>query len=394
LGGYFVKYAAQNLYMVTGSRAIETRERGYAHPMSLRNKASRIPDEVVDALHSAVINSAAPLARRYYKLKAQLLGLPTLAWSDRNAPMPFADTTKVPYAEAEKMVLAAYESFSPTLAGLVRQFIEQKRIDAPAVKGKRSGAFNSSTVLPGNIPASVTFLNYLGSPRDVMTLAHEVGHGVHSMLAGKTQGVLMMEYPMAYAETASVFGELTTFNFLIKELKQKNDDEALLALVMGKLDDMMNTVVRQIGFSNFERRIHGMDESYTVWHEPKKLSVEEINTIWLATLAELYGKEGEVFTYKNTEHLWSYVSHFHRPFYVYAYAFGELLTQSIYAKKEELSARFEPLYLEMLSSGMTRDVVELTKPFGLDPTHTDFWTNGIRAGMETLLAEAETLAQK
>jgi oligoendopeptidase F len=203
-----------------------------------------------------------------------------------------------------------------------------------------------------------------------------------------------MEYPMAYAETASVFGEMTTFNFLVKELREKKDDKALLALLIGKLDDMMNTVIRQIGFSNFERRIHGMDELYSAWHDPKKLSVAELNEIWLTTLRELYGKDGEVFTYENTEHLWTYIPHFHNPFYVYAYAFGELLTQSIYAKKDELAERFEPLYLEMLSSGMTLDVVGLIKPFGLDPTQKDFWINGIRVGMGALVKEAEDLAQK
>jgi len=394
LSGHFAKYSAQNLYMVVGSRAVETRERGYANPMSLRNKASRIPDAVVDALHTAVMKEAAPLARRFYALKAQLLGLPKLAWSDRNAPMQFYNSLLIPFPIAVKTVLSAYKSFSPALADLVKEFVDKKRIDAPAVKGKRSGAFNSSTLISGNIPVSVTLLNYLGSQRDVMTLAHEVGHGVHSMLAGKALGILMMEYPMAYAETASVFGEMTTFNYLTKELKKKNETKELLGLIMGKLDDMMNTVVRQIGFSNFERRIHGMDESYTKWNEPKKLSVSEINSTWLSTLHELYGEDNDVFTYENTEHLWTYIPHFHNPFYVYAYAFGELLTQSIYAKKDELGARFEPLYLEMLSSGMTKDVVDLIKPFGLDPTRNEFWIDGVKSGIGRLIAEAEELSKK
>jgi oligoendopeptidase F len=162
LGGHFAKYSAQNLYMVVGSRATERRERGYTHPMSLRNKASRIPDAVVDALHEAVTNEGAPLAKRFYALKAKLLGLPQLAWSDRNAPMPFSDTTRIPFSKGVDTVLAAYESFSPTLSKLVKEFVDQKRIDAPVVKGKRRGAFNSSTALPDSGPVSYTFLNYLG----------------------------------------------------------------------------------------------------------------------------------------------------------------------------------------------------------------------------------------
>ena len=392
LKGVFAKYSAQTLYMITGTHAVEDAERGYENPMSSRNKSNRIPDSVVDALHTAVLKVAAPLAQRYYKLKAVHLGLQTLAWSDRNAPMPFSDTTLVPFEEATRIVLSAYESFSPTLADLVRQTIEDKRIDAPATKGKRGGAFNYSSVLPGHIPIAFTFLNYLGSSRDVMTYAHELGHGVHGLLAGKEQGPLMHDAPTAYCETASVFGEMTTFNFLKNRLREKGDKKALLALLMGKIDDALNTTVRQIGFSNFERRIHGMNATYTTWSEPKKLSVEELSTIWLKTLTELYGEDGVVFTYEHAELLWTYISHFHRPFYVYGYAFGELLTQSLYAKQESLGKDFEPLYLDMLKSGMTKDVVELLKPFDLDPTDERFWTDGIHMSLGTLIEEAEQLS--
>jgi oligoendopeptidase F len=315
-----------------------------------------------------------------------------LKWSDRNAPMPFADTTVVPFDKAMEIVLAAYGSFSPTLASLVKDFAATHRVDAPVAKGRRSGAYNCSLVLPGDIPTSFVFLNYLGSDNDVMTLAHELGHGVHGMLAGAAQGPLMAQAPIAYAETASVFGEMTTFNFLKKQLQEKNDTKALLALIMGKIDANLNTVVRQIGFSNFERRLHGMDAQYQTWTEPKKLSAEELDTIWLETLKEFYGNDGEIFIYENTEHLWTYVSHFHRPFYVYGYAFGELLTQSLYAQQSHFGDRFEPLYLELLRSGSTKNVMELLVPFELDPTKKDFWENGIRGGLEVLIQEAEHLA--
>ncbi len=394
LGGYFAKYSAQSLYVVTGEMAVERRERGYKNPMDGRNKSNRIPDEVVDALHEAVTTTAGTLARRYYALKAKLLGVEKLKWSDRNAPMPFADTTIVPFDKAMETVLAAYASFSPTLAGLVKDFSITHRIDAPVTKGRRGGAYNYSIVLPGDHPTSYVFLNYLGSNNDVMTLAHELGHGVHGMLAGAAQGTLMAQAPIAYAETASVFGEMTTFNFLKKQLQEKNDDKALLALIADKIEGNLNTVVRQIGFSNFERQLHGMDAGYKTWAEPKKLSAEELDTIWLKTLKELYGNDGEIFTYENSEHLWTYVSHFHRPFYVYGYAFGELLTQSLYAQQPSLGDRFEPLYLDLLRSGSTKNVVELLAPFGLDPTKKDFWENGINVSLAAMIQETEDLAKK
>ena len=394
LAGAFAKYSAQTLYMVAGEEAVERKERGYRHPMEARNKLNRISDEAVTALHRAVTETAAPLARRYYTLKASLLGMKTLAWSDRNAPMPFVNAHKIPFDEAAALVLKVYQSFSPTLARIVQKFIDEKRVDAPAAPGKRGGAFNYSVVLPGRQPASFTFLNYLGSDRDVMVLAHELGHGVHGILAGEAQGPLMFHAPIAYCETASVFGEMTAFNFLKEQLVRENDIHALLALVMGKIDDILNTVVRQIGFSNFERRLHGMDASYGMWEVPRKRSAEELDALWLRTLQEMYGKEGEVFTYENAEHLWAYVSHFNRPFYVYGYAFGELLTQSLYAKRAALGSRFEPLYRDLLRSGDTKNATELLAPFGLDPADASFWTDGIAVSLGTMIKEAEGLAKQ
>jgi oligoendopeptidase F len=394
LAGPFAKYSAQTLYMVAGAAAVENRERAYATPLQARNKANRIPDAVVDTLHRVVGTVAGPLAQRYYRLKAAHLGLKTLKWSDRNAPMPFADTTAVPFADARSTVLAAYESFSPALAALVRSFFDERRIDAPALKGKRSGAFNYTAVLPGGQTVSYVLLNYLGSNRDVMTLAHELGHGVHGLLAGRAQGVLMAQAPIAYAETASVFGEMTTFRFLKESLARTNDKRSLLALLMGTIDDVINTTVRQISFSNFERRLHGLDAAGTRWGAPAKRSVAELNALWLEATQQLYGPSGDVFTYENVDRLWSYIPHFHSPFYVYGYAFGELLTQSLYAQQARCGARFEPLYLDLLSSGATRDVVELLRPFGLDPTDENFWVRGIESGLGAMVAEAEQLSRE
>lgn len=396
LGGFFAKYSAQTLYMVAAAHAVETKDRGYANPMEARNKSNRVSGAVVDALHTAVRAEAGPLARRYYKLKAAHLGLTTLRWSDRNAPLPFTDTSVIPFDSAWDTVLAAYESFSPKLATIVREFKERGRIDANVTPGRRGGAFNYSIVLPGSVPASFTFLNYLGSGRDVMTLAHELGHGVHGMLGGEAQGTLMAEAPIAYCETASVFGEMMAFNFLKSRLEKEGDAKRALALIMGKLDDILNTVVRQISFSNFERRLHGMDAGYEAWGEPKKLSVEELDALWMLTTKELYGEDGETFTYENMEHLWSYISHFnsHAPFYVYGYAFGELLTHSLYAQKGRLGDTFEPLYLDMLRAGGTKDATELLAPFGLDPANPQFWADGVRISIGALLDEAEALSKR
>jgi oligoendopeptidase F len=203
----------------------------------------------------------------------------------------------------------------------------------------------------------------------------------------------MFQAPIAYCETASIFGEMTTFAFLKDRLTRSGDKSSLLALIMARIDTTINTVVRQIGLSNFERRLHGMNDSYTTWTEPKKRSVAELDATWLETVRELYGEENEIFTYENTSHLWSYIPHFHSPFYVYGYAFGELLTQSLFAQRERLGTQFEPLYLDLLRSGSTKDVVELLAPFGLDARNEAFWEDGITASLGSLIEEAEQLSR-
>lgn len=386
LGGSFAKFSAQTLWQVAGSSALERRERKYRHPMQSRNMGNMLPDKAVEALHAAVLEVGGPLARRWYALKAKLLGLPKLRWSDRNAPLPFVDRSTVPFEVAQnEIVLPAYESFSPTLAGLIRGMLKDRRIDAPAGPGRESGAYCMSIVLPDGRPVSFNFLNYKGSNRDVMTIAHEEGHAVHGLLAGEAQGTLMAHAPMAYAETASVFGEMTTFHHLRQKLAKDGDVEALLALIAGKVDDMLNTVIRQISFSNFERRLHGAG---------KKLSAEDLDGIWMDVTRELYGKDGQVFEYADMSHLWAYIGHFHRPFYVYSYAVGELLTQSLYAHKDKYGARFEPLYLELLRKGGTQDAKGLMKPFGLDPGTPEFWRSGLEVGLGALVGEAEKLAKR
>lgn len=382
--GYFSKYSAQMLNVVVGTKRIEDHERGYAHPMEARNKSNRIPDAVVEALHDAVVVVGGPLVRRYYQLKAKHLGMTTLRWSDHNAPMPFKDTSIIPWSKAVSIVLSAYESFSPTLAKLVNSIVVARRIDAPAVVCKQGGAFCCSVCLPNDEPVSLILLNYIGSSDDVMTLAHELGHGAHGLLAGKAQGALLMNAPVAYCETASIFGEMTTFNFIKAEAEKSGGAKSALALLMDRIDSSMNAVVRQISFSNFERRLHGSG---------KRLSAAELDAIWIETTQAMYGAPGEVFTYEDTEHLWAYVNHFHNPFYVYGYAFGQLFSQSLYAQRDRLGERFEPLYLDLLSSGGSKNAVELMAPFGLDPTSPEFWADGLKNGIGKMIEEAERLSR-
>jgi oligoendopeptidase F len=381
LKGHFAKFSAQTLFMVSGSKALEDRERGYARPMTRQNMQNMVPDRVVEALHQAVSDVAGPITRDYFKLKGEILGIRPLRWCDRNAPLPFADTSVVPFADAREIVFDSYRSFSPKLAEIVTRFFDEKRIDAHVTKGRRGGGYNASGVFPGSAARSFTFLNYLGSRRDVMTMAHEFGHGVHGILSGEAQGPLMAEPPIAYCETASIFGEMLTFDRLRSKIGP-SDTDAALALVTGKIEDMMNSVVRQTSFSNFERRIHG---------DGQKRSVEELCAIWREETIRLYGPEGEAFRYEDMEHLWAYIPHFHRPFYVYGYAFGELLTQSLYAKKDAYGAKFEPMYIGLLQAGGTKDAKELLAPFGLDPENPDFWADGIKNSLGRMVEEAKKL---
>ncbi|MBF0185855.1 MAG: hypothetical protein HQM06_15910 [Magnetococcales bacterium] len=383
LGGSFARFSAQVLNMVVGSKRVEDQERSYPHPMSYRNRHNRLDDGIVQALHQAVEEEATPLCQRYYQLKARLLGLPLLRWSDRNAPLPFADQSRIPYQEGWQLVLQAFQQFSPTLAELVSQVARQGAIDVAPRPAKQSGAFNYSVVLPGGHTLSYVLLNYQESSRDVMTLAHELGHAVHGLLAGEAQGALLASAPMAYAETASIFAEMTTFQFLRQRLQQQNNPLALLALLTERIETFLNSVVRQIGFSFFEQAVHGHDG---------RLSAADLAQLWHQSLLRLYGPPGETFRYEATENLWSYISHFHNPFYVYAYACGELLTQSLYAVQPRLGPRFEPCYRQLLQAGGSQDLVTLLRPFELDPTDAAFWRQGIRTTLQPLMQEAEALA--
>jgi oligoendopeptidase F len=380
----FDRTMARTLNVVLGAKALEDRERGYDSPMSARNISNRIDDSTVEALHEAVADIGAKQCRRYYRLLSAHLGIKPLKWSDRNAPLPFADTRTVGWTDCLKTVLAAYASFSPTLSAEVKLMLDRGWVDAPPYPGKTGGAFNMSLLLPSGEARAYNFLNYLGSSRDVMTVAHELGHGAHGMLAARAQGALMFRAPMAYAETASIFGEMTTFRYL---LDRADSDEQRLALLMGKCGDHINTVVRQISFSNFEQRIHAA-------RREGKLTVEDFSAAWMDVTRAFYGDDGDLFSYADTDNLWCYVTHFLRPFYVYAYAFGELFTQSLFAVRDRFASDFESKYLELLRAGGTQDAVELMAPFGLDPRDAAFWRKGLEGSVACWLDEAEDISRR
>jgi oligoendopeptidase F len=343
---------------------IEDKWRSFARPVSSRNLANQVEDEVVDALVSAVKASYPQLSHRYYRLKAKWMGQEALEYWDRNAPLPSDDDRLVSWADARKLVLEAYGAFSPDLADVGRHFFEKNWIDAPPRPGKAPGAFAHPTV-PSAHP--YLLLNYHGRTRDVMTLAHELGHGVHQVLAGP-QGQLLADTPLTLAETASVFGEMLTFQAL---LKRETDPAKRKILLAGKVEDMLNTVVRQIAMHEYERRVHDA-------RKQGELSPDEISKIWLETQREALG--GGIKLPDGTDYaiFWTYIPHFiHVPFYVYAYAFGDCLVNSLYAVYQNAEAGFAAKYLDMLRAGGTKRHKELLAPFGLDASDPGFWSKGL-----------------
>ncbi len=357
-------------------KQIEDGWRRFARPDSSRNLSNFVEDEVVDALSTAVRNAYPVLSHRYYELKARWFGGDKLDYWDRNAPLPDADDRTIAWDEAQHTVLEAYAAFSPDLAEVGKRFFENDWIDAPVRPGKASGAFAHPTV-PSAHP--YLLLNYQGKTRDVMTLAHELGHGVHQVLAGG-QGHLMADTPLTLAETASVFGEMLTFRAM---LKQTTDRGARRAMLAGKVEDMLNTVVRQIAFYEFEKRVHGE-------RCDGELISERLGDIWMDVQIESLGPALRFDD--NYRVFWGYIPHFvHSPFYVYAYAFGDCLVNSLYAAYEDAETGFAERYLDMLRAGGTLRHKELLAPFGLDASEPEFWGRGL-AVVAGLIDELEALS--
>ena len=340
-----------------------------------RHLSNQVEPEVVDALREAVQAACPKLSHRYYAMKAKWLGLDKLEYWDRNAPLPESDDRTVTWPEARKIVLDAYSGFAPKMAELAEPFFDLGWIDAAVKPGKAPGAFAHPTVTDVH---PYVMLNYLGKPRDVMTLAHELGHGVHQRLAAG-QGELLSRTPLTLAETASVFGEMLTFR---KMLDAAPDQQTRKTMLAGKVEDMINTVVRQIAFYEFERRVHAA-------RREGELTSDQLGEIWMAVQTESLGPAINLEPEYNT--FWAYIPHFiHSPFYVYAYAFGDGLVNALYAVYEQGDAGFQDKYFDMLAAGGTLHHTELLAPFGLDASDPAFWDKGLSL-ISSMIDELETM---
>jgi oligoendopeptidase F len=354
---------------------ISDRWRGFEDIADSRHLANRVEREVVDALAAAVKQAYPRLSHRYYKMKAKWIGMEQMNFWDRNAPLPETSNAVISWTEAKETVLSAYNDFAPEMAAIAKRFFDEQWIDAPVRPGKAPGAFAHPTV-PSAHP--YVLVNYMGKPRDVMTLAHELGHGVHQVLAGG-QGALMCQTPLTLAETASVFGEMLTFRALLDKTMDKRERKAMLAQ---KVEDMINTVVRQIAFYEFERKLHTARKA-------GELTSDDIGELWLSVQAESLGPAIKIS--EGYETYWTYIPHFiHSPFYVYAYAFGDCLVNSLYAVYQKADKGFQDKYFDLLKAGGTKHHSELLKPFGLDATDPSFWSKGLSM-IEGLIDELEAL---
>jgi oligoendopeptidase F len=343
-------------------KEIHDRWRKMPSPQHGRHLSNHVEPEVVEALRNAVVAAYPKLSHRYYRLKAKWMGLEKLQVWDRNAPLPIEPPRIVDWPEAQKTVTEAYAAFDPRLADLAKPFFEKGWIDAGVKPGKAPGAFAHPTVTTVH---PYVMLNYLGKPRDVMTLAHELGHGVHQVLAAG-QGELLSSTPLTLAETASVFGEMLTFRKLLDGARTPAEKKTLLA---GKVEDMINTVVRQIAFYDFECKLHAA-------RAEGELTPDDINALWMSVQAQSLGDAFEFM--EGYETFWAYIPHFvHSPFYVYAYAFGDGLVNALYAAYAGGLPGFEEKYFDMLRAGGSKHHKDLLAPFGLDLSDPAFWDKGL-----------------
>ena len=343
-------------------KEIIDRWRGMPTAQMGRHLANQVEPEVVEALRNAVVKAYPEISHRYYELKRKWLGLEIMQVWDRNAPLPMESDKLVTWDEAQKLVTGAYTNFDSRMSDLIKPFFNEGWIDAGVKPGKAPGAFAHPTVTDVH---PYIMLNYLGKPRDVMTLAHELGHGVHQVLAS-SQGQMLSSTPLTLAETASVFGEMLTFQQMLDQSCDKNERKVLLA---NKVEDMINTVVRQIAFYDFECKLHNARRS-------GELTPSDINSLWMSVQSESLGPAFEFVD--GYETFWSYIPHFvHSPFYVYAYAFGDGLVNALYATYKENPKGFEDKYFNLLSAGGSKHHKELLKPFDLDASDPKFWTKGL-----------------
>ncbi len=360
--GENIKLFARVHNTLAKEKEIEDRWRGMPTPQTGRHLSNHVEPEVVEALRNAVVEAYPRLSHRYYELKRGWMGLDTMEVWDRNAPLPMESDAKIDWDQARETVMSAYGAFDPEMAALAEPFFDKGWIDAGVKPGKAPGAFAHPTVTDVH---PYVMLNYLGKPRDVMTLAHELGHGVHQRLAAG-QGELLSSTPLTLAETASVFGEMLTFRRLLSEAPSPAEKKVLLA---NKVEDMINTVVRQIAFYDFECKLHDA-------RRQGELTPDDIGALWMSVQGESLGP---AFTFmEGYETFWAYIPHFvHSPFYVYAYAFGDGLVNALYAVYEEGDPDFQKKYFDMLKAGGSKHHKELLAPFGLDASDPAFWDKGL-----------------
>ena len=355
-------------------KSINDKWRGLPNPVSSRNLSNVVEDEVVEALTETIKENYPKIAHRYYKIKAKWFKKKSLMYWDRNAPLPFQSQSIYSWKDARQIVSDAYSNFDQRAGNIVNKFFDNSWIHAPVIAGKSPGAFAASTV-PSVHP--FILVNYQGKARDIATLAHELGHGIHQYLAGRKQTYFNSSTPLTLAETASVFGEMLTFKSLLSITTKENERKGLLA---NKVEDMLNTVVRQIAFFEFEKRIHHQ-------RKIKELSVEEICEIWIDVQKQSLGPS--IKFNNDYKYFWSYIPHFiHSPFYVYAYAFGDCLVNSLFNVYESKLPKFEDKYITLLESGGSDTYDKLLKPFGLNPKKKDFWQKGVNV-IENLIDQLE-----
>jgi oligoendopeptidase F len=359
-------------------KEILDRWRGMPTPQTGRHLSNHVEPEVVEALRDAVVAAYPKLSHRYYELKRKWLGLDVMQVWDRNAPLPMETNKIVGWEEAQKTVMQAYGDFDPRMADLAEPFFTKGWIDAAVKPGKAPGAFAHPTVTDVH---PYVMLNYLGKPRDVMTLAHELGHGVHQVLAAG-QGEMLSSTPLTLAETASVFGEMLTFRKMLDGAKDAAERKVMLA---GKVEDMINTVVRQIAFYDFECKLHDA-------RAQGELTPDDINALWMSVQGESLGPAFEFMD--GYETFWAYIPHFvHSPFYVYAYAFGDGLVNALYAVYQEQPEGFQEKYFDMLKAGGSKHHKELLAPFGLDASDPTFWDKGLSM-ISDMIDELEAMEQE
>ena len=353
---------ALSLNTLAFEKQVEDRWRRYANPAASRHLANEVDADAVEALEAAVVEAYPSVSHRYYRLKAKVMGRKTLDYWDRNAPLETGQPRTYSWAQAQSMVLDSFSDLAPKFADTAKTFFANPWIDALPRSGKQSGAY-SHPVTSQRHP--YVFMNYMGERRDVLTLAHELGHAVHQTLCAPL-GTLLADTPLTLAETASIFGEGLVFERLLAGATKAER----LGLLAGQIEDGLNTVVRQIAFHRFESRFHAA-------RLEGELAPADISALWMEVMAESLGPAVKL--NPGYEHYWAYVTHFaHAPFYVYAYAFGDLLVRGLMEARRDNPEAFAPLYEDLLAAGGTKTYVEALKPFGLNPREKAFWAAGMK----------------